>query len=757
MTDVDDEQGHRRLHSLSSLLSQYYGRTQEGSDSPTTIATDVNNIDSARFDANKYVKKLLENQPLDELMKRDQKLSKEIKKLDTDLQMLVYENYNKFITATDTIKKMKVHVESMEGEMKNLAINMENITNCSSTINNNLAPRRSQIEKLSSVNRMLKKMQFLLELPSRLNQCLEMKTYAVAVKYYNIADNILKQYSHLPSFQSIQEESMVVMTKIKTALREILNDPTATHNNLEEYLKLLLDLKEPVDEVLKDFLDGRRSILNSMLKEYDNSKSITQNLKDLNQQFITSFLSNVRIYHTLFKKTQPLVEFTRDLFNNYFKISRKILVEGYQHIAKEGVQDTGMQDLKSAVLMFAVDLYVVHAKVPDAALSDKISNVLSDAIRHYILSNVKIIKSKIHTLISALAKHKPKEPVTLDLINNTAEEIMQIFKTFIAHYKNFIEMRDSKFIEPKLPVFQSWIKSHCVGLFDHITEVLNNSVAPHSILTVTRERHNDTTTTGALLLCRLAMTLASETVPQVQKLLNDGGKNYFIGEQLSSSLERTSQVLIVHYIEQSGMNCSKFIRAGMETSDWINTDVPRDVRTHITVLADETIKIYAELIAILPNTMTRSHSTDSLRSATTIDTTTSPFLVDSFTFGNNDANSIVKDVMKIFNKKLATFRIKTPREITVRVIMTEVLKLTCKSLEEFVRACTFGKNGYQQIQVDTTFLRMLWSSQCGVDESFIGGLLNEVMASSAERSLEPTPLEKNVVNTLIEKKLEKRK
>jgi uncharacterized phage infection (PIP) family protein YhgE len=86
--------------------------------------------------------------------------------------MLVYENYNKFITATDTIKKvcafysltnqMKVHVESMEGEMKNLATNMENITTRSNEITSKLAPRRSQIEQLSSVNRMLKKMQFLL-------------------------------------------------------------------------------------------------------------------------------------------------------------------------------------------------------------------------------------------------------------------------------------------------------------------------------------------------------------------------------------------------------------------------------------------------------------------------------------------------------------------------------------------------------------------------------------------------------------------
>lgn len=41
-------------------------------------------------------------------MRRDDQLIREIKELDTSMQMLVYENYNKFISATDTIRKMKV-------------------------------------------------------------------------------------------------------------------------------------------------------------------------------------------------------------------------------------------------------------------------------------------------------------------------------------------------------------------------------------------------------------------------------------------------------------------------------------------------------------------------------------------------------------------------------------------------------------------------------------------------------------------------
>ena len=43
------------------------------------------------------------------------------------MQSLVYDNYNKFISATDTIRKMKTQVETMESDMKRLEDNMLSI------------------------------------------------------------------------------------------------------------------------------------------------------------------------------------------------------------------------------------------------------------------------------------------------------------------------------------------------------------------------------------------------------------------------------------------------------------------------------------------------------------------------------------------------------------------------------------------------------------------------------------------------------
>lgn len=80
----------------------------------------LQSIDAATFDANSYLAHVLRTMRLDELLTKHQEMSSEIKTLDSDMQILVYENYNKFISATDTIRSMKTNVDGMETNMHEL-------------------------------------------------------------------------------------------------------------------------------------------------------------------------------------------------------------------------------------------------------------------------------------------------------------------------------------------------------------------------------------------------------------------------------------------------------------------------------------------------------------------------------------------------------------------------------------------------------------------------------------------------------------
>ncbi|KAL7593932.1 hypothetical protein Lser_V15G35006 [Lactuca serriola] len=65
----------------------------------------LDTINTTSFDADQYMNLLVQKSNLEGLLQRHVEMAAEIKNLDTDLQMLVYENYNKFISATDTIKR----------------------------------------------------------------------------------------------------------------------------------------------------------------------------------------------------------------------------------------------------------------------------------------------------------------------------------------------------------------------------------------------------------------------------------------------------------------------------------------------------------------------------------------------------------------------------------------------------------------------------------------------------------------------------
>lgn len=63
-------------------------------------------LDAEGFDAEGYVKGILAKESLEDLLRIERVLINEIKALDGERKALVYDNYSKLITATDTIRKV---------------------------------------------------------------------------------------------------------------------------------------------------------------------------------------------------------------------------------------------------------------------------------------------------------------------------------------------------------------------------------------------------------------------------------------------------------------------------------------------------------------------------------------------------------------------------------------------------------------------------------------------------------------------------
>ncbi|KAI3402020.1 hypothetical protein diail_3994 [Diaporthe ilicicola] len=70
-------------------------------------------IDADGFDADAYVKSKLKDSSLEELLKTYTRVLGEIRALDAEKKALVYDNYSKLITATETIRKMRSNMDPL--------------------------------------------------------------------------------------------------------------------------------------------------------------------------------------------------------------------------------------------------------------------------------------------------------------------------------------------------------------------------------------------------------------------------------------------------------------------------------------------------------------------------------------------------------------------------------------------------------------------------------------------------------------------
>jgi hypothetical protein len=140
MATAEGEDGEIMRRRRRLILQNFYGAAE--AEQEKQAAPDPASIDNAAFDPDRYFERLLRSQGVRRLLKTDQSMLRDIKKLDSDMKTLVYENYNKFISATDTIRDMKSNVENMEEEMQRLTANMDTITLVSDDITATLAPRR---------------------------------------------------------------------------------------------------------------------------------------------------------------------------------------------------------------------------------------------------------------------------------------------------------------------------------------------------------------------------------------------------------------------------------------------------------------------------------------------------------------------------------------------------------------------------------------------------------------------------------------
>ena len=243
---------------------QHHGRSGNGSGG-VAAATDINSV---HFDADAYAHALLQNAPIEELLSRDTKMTHEIRALDSDMQMLVYENYNKFISATETIKRMKSNVDAMDGDMETVRVKIEAITKSALQLDESLAPTNVKIDKLTRVRRVLERLEFLSELPEKLASMIHREDYQRAVQLYRRTIHVLTQHSQVLSFRKIKERTEAMMADLREHVTNLLEDPNLEAVKLTQYASILRLMEANRQQVCSRLLQAHRQRSLRMIRTF---------------------------------------------------------------------------------------------------------------------------------------------------------------------------------------------------------------------------------------------------------------------------------------------------------------------------------------------------------------------------------------------------------------------------------------------------------------------------------------------------------
>lgn len=707
-----------------------------------------------------------------QIMDHEGDIVKDTQTLHSDMQTLVYENYNKFISATDTIKKMKTDFKKMETEMDLLASNMESITSFSDQISSTLCDTRHQISKLSGVHSLLKRLQFLFKLPATLKARMEENNYKQAVSDYMHAQRVLQQYGNMPSFQGIQSDCDVILKELKTELRKQFSNSEASAKDLAESVDLLLQLEEPAKELCTEFLncaDKRLSDQLVLLRDQSEQRDITEFVDLGCNGFLSDLCLVVASFHDMFinRVHGDSIE-NSEIFENFSATEMNTFIvqkmNKYFELMRNKVdleQDVG----DTSVLVRALDKFYRRVQAMNTMCSNAdFSSIGSDivvnagkkqakahlqALKQYFAEGITKVRQKLsQKIIPQEESTKNLNELLNSLIMTTVEKVKGVLQDLVA------------FIQPDINFGQKSVfrDSFCI---DNVREGLIVCFIHHITATARNFCTNNVSDpkippTLLLVLSKYCLYFQNNSVhyllSQTDELFNINPKSssaLTTEAELCTSMEESAQELLNYFVRIQGLNISQMLRKSVETRDWLHTIEPRTVRAVMKRVVEDIAAIDGTVALLYEDQgTTTEHSSDSSRKTHSISVSRHQYRSNWSTYTPNHMDStLVSNMHKLFSERIEIFSTVEPNKIS---ILTGIIKISLKTFMECVRLKTFSKYGLQQIQVDTHYLQLyLW--RFVADENLVHFLLDEILGSTVHRCLEPVLMEPSVVDIICER------
>lgn len=768
-----DDKAKRMRDLLSSFYSTDHASATNSSAVSSKYAT-LDTINTPSFDAEQYMNLLVQKSNLEALLQRHVEMAAEIKNLDTDLQMLVYENYNKFISATEAIKRMKNNIVGMEGNMEQLLEKILSVQSRSDGVNTSLFEKREHIEKLHRTRNLLRKVQFIYDLPERLGKCIKSGAYADAVKFYTGAMPIFKAYGD-SSFQDCKKASEEAVAIIIKNLQEKLFSDSESIQARAEAVMLLKQLDFPVDSLKEQLFEKLEQSLGDLQLRFDEKSAPAAKSDESSYKESPNHVPATREV-----STRELVEAVRayrvifpDSAQQLVKISHHLITKHFETIEDHIKSQISSTNLLGMLRLTWEDVLLMDEVLPEACIADTCFEAAKHALKQYVASTFSHLLQDITDSLIKVQRQKDtvNEECPLQVVLEASKKaVIQGSMGLLLDFRQLLDdslplllrLKDSV-VDWAQEGFQDFFRT----LYDRFLLLAGKSNSTGQDQVFSEGMQGEKTVAGlVLVLAQLSVFIEQSAIPRITEEIassfsGGGARGYEYGPAFVPAdvcrIYRSAGEKFLHlYITMKTQKVSVLLKKRFTTPNWIKHKEPREVHMFVDLFLQELEGVLSEVKQILPQGAIRKHRrADS--NGSTASSRSNPLRDDRMLSRSNAQKArsqlLETHLAKLFKQKMEIF---TKVESTQDSVVTTIVKLCLKSLQEFVRLQTFNRSGFQQIQLDIQFLRNSIKDTIE-DEAAVDFLLDEVIVATAERCLDPVPLEPPVLDRLIQAKLEKPK
>ncbi|KAJ1918997.1 hypothetical protein H4219_002256 [Mycoemilia scoparia] len=211
---------------------------------------------SQDFNPKSYLRRALRDKPIKELLIIDNQLVSGIRNIDSDMKTMVYENYSQFINATDAIKQVNQNLVVMDSEMTKLTKKVDGMVTRATEISGPLAQRSQKIHKLATTHKLLRKLQFLYDVPNQLSAFISRGELTAAAQLWARAQPLFDRYRQLGAFAGLERDGKAIVVNIESAVWSRWKNPETDLIEGVECVALLVMLSpERVGELWDAYIE----------------------------------------------------------------------------------------------------------------------------------------------------------------------------------------------------------------------------------------------------------------------------------------------------------------------------------------------------------------------------------------------------------------------------------------------------------------------------------------------------------------------